>query len=209
MRFLKSTPLAVLFGSTLSLALVSAPAAFAAAEGDAGHKSEANLNPLQFHFGEAFWNLLVFLLLLALLAKFVLPAIRDGLNAREQKLRGDLLAAEKARSDAEQSMDDYKSQLAEARKEAQSIVAEARTAAQQAANADKAKIEADMQKMKENAKRDIAAAREQAMADIYTQAAELSTSIAGKILRREINAQDQQSLVDESVQQFKGTASSN
>ena len=221
MRFLKSILLATLvFGAVLSLSPALSPALAADppagevhAEGDGakdGHgKHEANLNPLQFHFGEAFWNLAVFLVLLGVLAKFVFPAIRDGLNAREQKLKGDLEAAEQAKADAQKSLDEYKAQLADARKEAQAIVAEARAAAQQAANADKAKIEAEMMQMKDNAKRDIAAAREQAMSDIYAQAAGLSTSIAGKILRREISADDQQALVNESVEQFKGSASSN
>lgn len=223
MRFLKFPPFGRLaLGLLLSLVLVSAPSGFAAdpahpaddshlegvADGDHG-AHEASGSPLQMDIGEAVWNLIVFVVLLALLAKFVLPAIRSGLNAREQKLRGDLQAAEQAKADAEKSMDDYKTQLAEARKEAQSIVTEARTAAQQAANADKAKIEAEMLQMKDNAKRDIAAAHEQAMTDIYAQAAGLSTSIAGKILRREISADDQQSLVNESVEQFKNSASSN
>ena len=59
------------------------------------------------------------------------------------------------------------------------------------------------------AQRDIASAKEQALADIYSQAASLSTEIAGKILGREISADDQQSLVNASVEQFKQSASSN
>lgn len=215
MRFFKSwlIPLALfallLGGPAVPTAHAAAPDNGAHHEGDDGHAKDDQPSVLQLNPGEAVWNLIVFAVLLALLAKFVLPAVRDGLNAREQKLRGDLTAAEQAKADAEQAMEGYKSELADARKEAQAIVAEARTAAQQAANADKAKIEGEMQQMKENAKKDIAAAREQALADIYTQAATLSTSIAGKILRREINADDQQALVNESVEQFKSSATSN
>jgi F-type H+-transporting ATPase subunit b len=155
------------------------------------------------------WNLLMFLTLLAVLWKFVWPKILGGLQEREAKQLGDLTAAEQARAEADASLVEYKAQLAEARKESQNIVAEARTAATQAANADRAKIEAEVARMKDTAQRDIAAAKEQALAEIYAQAAELSTTIAGKILNREISADDQQQLVNESVEQFKHNASSN
>ena len=155
------------------------------------------------------WNLLMFLILLGVLWAFVWPKILNGLQARENKQLGDLEAAESARNEAQASLTEYKAQLAEARKEAQSIVAEARTAATQAANADRAKIEAEIAQMKANAQRDIASAKQQALADIYRQTASLSTTIAGKILNREISADDQQDLINQSVQQFQQTAENN
>ncbi|MEO0515069.1 MAG: F0F1 ATP synthase subunit B [Planctomycetota bacterium] len=192
--------------ATLGLGLaLTRTAAFAAEKADGDPKDQLfSRDPFSY-----IWNLLMFLILLGVLWKFVWPKILGGLKAREEKQLGDLDAAEKARTEAQASLDEYKSQLAEARKEAQTIVAEARDAAQQAANADRAKIEAEVAQLKENAQRDIASAREQALADIYAQAASLSTEIAGKILGREINAEDQQGLVTESVEQFKQSASSN
>ena len=158
---------------------------------------------------EMLFTIIVFAIFFGILSTVVWPKILGGLQAREDKQRSDLLGAEKAKKDAEAVLAEYTQKLAEARQEAQSIVAEARSAAQQAANADKAKIEAEVAQMKASAKADIAAARESALADIYAQAATLSTAIAGKILKREINESDQQSLVNESVEQFKSSASSN
>ncbi len=195
----------LLIPATLGLGLaLTRTAAFAAEK--AGDPKDQLFSRDPFSY---IWNLLMFLILLGVLWTFVWPKILGGLKAREEKQLGDLDAAEKARTEAQASLTEYKSQLAEARKEAQSIVAEARTAAQQAANADRAKIEAEVAQLKANAQRDIASAREQALADIYAQAAGLSTAIAGKILGREINADDQQGLVNESVEQFKQSASSN
>lgn len=170
------------------------------------HEAPPLINPLVW---EMIWTIVVFIIFFAVLSIVVWPKILGGLKAREDKQRTDLLGAEKAKADAEKALAEYTEKLAEARKEAQSIVAEARAAAQQAANADKAKIEAEVAAMKASAKADIASAKEQALADIYTQAASLSTMIAGKILQREINEADQQSLVSESVEQFKANASSN
>jgi F-type H+-transporting ATPase subunit b len=191
----------------LGLTLTSAAAFAADAAGSGGGDPKDHLfsrDPFSY-----IWNLLMFLVLLGVLWKFVWPKILGGLQAREQKQLGDLDAAERARAEAEASLAEYKAQLAEARKESQSIVAEARTAATEAANADRAKIESEVARMKESAERDIAAAKQQALADIYAQAAELSTTIAGKILGREISADEQQDLVHESVEQFKQKAARN
>ena len=202
----------LLLGLELNPAQAAAPgdagAAYAVdADGDHGdHGGEAKDHLFASDAFSYIWNLLMFLILLGVLWVFVWPKILSGLQAREAKQLDDLDAATRSRAEADASLAEYKTQLAEARKESQSIVAEARTAATQAANADRARIESEIAQMKENARRDIAAAREQALTDIYTQAAELSTTIAGKILHREISADDQQALVQDSVNQFKDSA---
>ncbi|MEM7625156.1 MAG: F0F1 ATP synthase subunit B [Planctomycetota bacterium] len=182
-------------------AVLAAPSLALAAESERGL--------MDIVFWEMLFTVIVFGIFFAILSTAVWPKILGGLQAREDKQREDLASAEKAKAEAEKTLAEYSEKLAEARKEAQSIVAEARTAAQQAANADKAKIEAEIAQMKAAAKADIDAARESALSDLYAQAATLSTTIAGKILKREINESDQQSLVNESVEQFKANAASN
>ena len=53
--------------------------------------------------------------------------------------------------------------------------------------------------LKDRARRDIEAAKRDALAEIYEQTAALSTAVASKILKRELNASDQKRLVDESI----------
>ena len=151
------------------------------------------------------WTLVVFGIFFAVLATVVWPKILGALQAREDKQRSDLKTAEEAAAKATASIAEYDAKIAEARKEAASIVTEARTPAQQAANADKAKIESEVAAMKAAAKADIASAKEQALTDIYAQTASLSTAVAGKILQREINADDQQQLINDSLAQFKNS----
>lgn len=171
----------------------------ASTEDGHGEKKKNSVNPLDLKTGEAFWNLLVFLIVLALLAKFVFPVIRDGLKAREAKLEGDLTAAEKARADAEASVEEYKAKIAEAQKEAQAVIDEAKKSAEQVAMKVKADAEAEIVKMKERAEAEITSAKDAALSEVYAQTAELSTQIAGRILKREINAADQQQLVSDSL----------
>ena len=61
----------------------------------------------------------------------------------------------------------------------------------------------EAEEIKERANRDIDAARKSALSDIYAQAAELSTNIASKILRRNLNPDDQRDLVNSSLEQFQ------
>jgi F-type H+-transporting ATPase subunit b len=53
--------------------------------------------------------------------------------------------------------------------------------------------------MRESATRNIEAAKRAALREIYSEAAVLSTTVAAKILEREVNEQDQHRLVEESL----------
>ncbi|MEM1356028.1 MAG: F0F1 ATP synthase subunit B [Planctomycetota bacterium] len=183
-----------------TVAFAADPPAGETSTADDGHDEKKDTpGPLNLKYGEAIWNLLVFLIVLALLAKFVFPVIRDGLKAREQKLEGDLTAAEQAKAEAQASVAEYKQKIAEAQKQAQAVVEEAKKTAEQVAMKLKTDAEAEIAKIKERAEADIASAKEAALGEVYTQTAELATLVAGKILQREINAQDQQQLVQDSL----------
>ncbi|MBX2852243.1 MAG: F0F1 ATP synthase subunit B [Phycisphaeraceae bacterium] len=183
---------------TVTYAADSHDEAHSSEGGHDDHKAEVQ-GPLNLVYGEAIWNLLVFLIVLAILAKFVFPVIRDGLKAREAKLEGDLSAAEKAKADAEASVAEYKTKIAEAQKEAQVVIDEAKKSAEQVAMKVKSDAESEIVKMKERATAEIESAKDAALSEVYAQTAELSTQIAGRILKREINADDQQQLVSDSL----------
>jgi F-type H+-transporting ATPase subunit b len=151
------------------------------------------------------WNLLMFLVLFGVLAKFVWPAILSGLQAREQKITGDLARAEHARADAEQTLAGYKQQLADARAESQQIIEQSRGEAEKVAAGIKADAEREINAMRQRAQQDIAAAKEQALSDLYAQAATLATDVAGKILHRELRPEDQQALIEQSVNELRSS----
>jgi F-type H+-transporting ATPase subunit b len=206
----------VLAGAALLLvdpALAADPAAIPPGAHDAvphdDHYGEAETSLLAFDLGSYIWKLIIFGVFFLLLAKFVWPPILKGLQDREAKQRTDLQNAERAAHEATATLTEYKQQLAEARKEAQGMIDQARTDADKAGAARKAEFEREVAQMRERTTREIAAAKETALADIYEQAAVLSTQIAGQILKRELNPQDQQGLVAESLQQIQSDARRN
>ena len=138
-----------------------------------------------------------------LLYKFAWGPILTGLQDREGKIKGDLEAAEKASKDAQAALAEYETKLAEAQEASRKIIEEGRNEAQRLSAQLKDQTLADISQIKEKSVRDIEAAKQQAITELYTEAAALGTQIAGRILKRELNAQDQQDIVEESLAQLK------
>ncbi|MEA2711958.1 MAG: F-type H+-transporting ATPase subunit b [Phycisphaerales bacterium] len=148
-------------------------------------------------------TLIVFALLLAVLGKFAWGPISSGLKAREDKIRGDIANAEAARKRAEETLAKYNQQLATAEAQVRDILAKASQDAERIATNMKMQAQQEAEEAKQRATRDIETARKNALTDIYAQAAELSTSIAEKILRRNLTAADQRDLVESSLRQVE------
>ncbi|MBS0186506.1 MAG: F0F1 ATP synthase subunit B [Planctomycetes bacterium] len=147
--------------------------------------------------------IVVFLIVLAVLATKVWPAISQGLDDRTNKIRSEIEAAEKARKAAADALAQYEQSLAQARAEAAKMIEATKAQQTELANELKAKAEADLALMRERAVKEIQQAKQSAAAELYSEATNLATMVAGKILKREINAQDQQRLVEESLGQLQ------
>ncbi len=189
------------FACLIALALgLCLPVAAMAAPADGEAASGGGL--LSFDIGSYIWKIIIFTVFLIVLSKFVWPPILGGLKAREAKQRSDLQTAEDAAKEAQKTLAEYKQQLAEAQKQAQRIIDESRLAAQQVAAQVASEAEARAKANLDRNAAEIRTAKEQAISEIYAQTAELSTQIAGKILGRQLNAADQQSLVNQSLQEL-------
>jgi len=147
--------------------------------------------------------LVVFALVFGVLATKVWPVISKALDERADKIKSEIAAAEQARKEAKDALDQYNKSLAQARAEAQKMLEQ--TKAQQVALAAdlKAKAEVELGALRERATKDIEAAKRAAIAEIYSEATTLATTVASKILRREIKPDDQRQLVEESLRQLQ------
>lgn len=155
--------------------------------------------PMQFDWVPHLFTLVVALLAFFILQRFVWPVITKALDAREAKILGDLKAADEAREQARAALADYERSLANARQEATKMIGQARADAETVAGELRAKNEADLGELKARAMREIDSARLSAVTELHAEAAQLAVIIAGKILEREVNAGDQQRLIEESL----------
>jgi len=179
----------------ISLAL-AAPALAQEAEHAAGGGEN---NIFAGNVGNMIWTLVIFLLVVVVLGKFAWGPILNTLQARESFIHEALATAKRDRDEAEARLREYEARLAGARAEASAIVDEGR----RDAIVVKQRIEEDAQreadKRLERAKREIQIATETATKELYQLSARLATEMAGKVIGRELTAQDHERLIAESL----------
>jgi F-type H+-transporting ATPase subunit b len=158
---------------------------------------------LDFAPGAMIWTFVAFLIGLVLMWKFVYGPITTALEERDQKVEDSILAAEKARKDAEAQMAAAKAELQKAQENGKRMVEEAMARAEkQAAEAVRVadeRAKAELQKARDT----IAAEKRQALQEIKTLAVDLTIAAAGKLLQQEVDAAKNRPL----VQQFVAAAS--
>jgi F-type H+-transporting ATPase subunit b len=183
----------------------AANSATTTAHGGGGHEAE----PLMPDLGKAttitsaLWVLVIFLIVLAILYPTAWKNILAGLQAREQRIRNDIAQAEAARAKAEATLREYNTQLSAAEQRVREMIATATADGERMAAQIRTRGEQEAQEIKERANKEIEAASKQAIAEVYEQTADLATSVAEKILRRNLNAQDQRDLVSRSLEQVQ------
>ncbi len=150
----------------------------------------------------AVWVLLIFGLLLLVLYKTAWKNVLSGLKAREERIRKDISDAEAARLRAEQSLAQYNAQLATGDQKVRDLIAQATADAEKIASNIRTRAQQDAEEAKEKATREIEVAKQQALREIYDQTANLATAVAEKIIRRNLNADDQRDLVTQSLDQM-------
>jgi F-type H+-transporting ATPase subunit b len=158
---------------------------------------------IEFDANTAVWVLIIFVLLLAILYPTAWKSVLAGLKAREERIRKDIADAEAARAKAEATLREYNAQLKTAEDKVRQMIADATAQGERVATDIRMRSQKEAEEAKQRATAEIEEAKKQALREIYQQAAELSTSIASKILRRSINASDQENLVRESIAQLE------
>jgi len=148
-------------------------------------------------------SLVVFVVVFGLLSVMVWPKISKALDERANKIKSEIEAAEAARMTAKAALDEYQASLSQARAEAQKMIAEAKAQQQVQFAEMKAKNDAELAAAKAKAIAEIDAAKKAALAEVYTQTATLATTVAGKILQREVSSADQGRFVSEALAGMK------
>jgi F-type H+-transporting ATPase subunit b len=155
-------------------------------------------------FGLIFWQLVIFLIVLALLAKFAWRPILSSLKAREDSIDSALRMADQAKLEMQQLKAGNEKLLAETRQERDRMLHEATQMANQLIDQAKTKATEEGGRMIVQAREAIQNEKNAALAEVKNTAAQLSIDIAERILRRELtDANSQQQLVDSYLKDVK------
>jgi F-type H+-transporting ATPase subunit b len=143
--------------------------------------------------------LLAFIIVLGVIGKKVLPILNQMLTERQELIRGELEAADKAKADAEEADVERRALLENARTEAREIVSRANTAADQT----KLRAEADAQaihdRIVQSADAEVRSARQAAVEEATARVGVIVIAAAERVIRREIQVSDHQDLIDEAI----------
>ena len=148
-------------------------------------------------FGLIFWTSITFLVLLFILKKFAWKPILGAVSEREKGIKDALASAVEARKEMENLQADNERILKEARAERETMLKDARELKNKMIDDAKqdAKIEAN--KLITQAQAAIEAEKKSAIADLKSQVAQISISIAEKVVREELsNTEKQEKLVE-------------
>ena len=157
-------------------------------------------NPIIPAMDEVIWGTLSFLILFAVMAKYAYPALKKAMDARSEKIQGDLDAADSARSDAESLRAGYDAKLAEAQAEAARIIEAARADAEQVRQDRIAAIEPEIAEKRAQAEADIEAAKDRALADVRAQVTSLAVGAAEQVVRSSLDEAAYARLVDDYIE---------
>ena len=143
-----------------------------------------------------------FLLLIFLVKKYAWGNITSVLDERAEKISSDIDGAEEARKKAEELASKREAELAGSRTEAKMIIENAKETAEKS-KADilaEAKLEAG--RLKEKANQEIAQNKAEALQSVKGEVADLTVSLAGKIISKNLDSHAHKELIDQYIDQL-------
>ena len=151
-------------------------------------------------FGTVVWSTIAFLVVLFLLRKMAWGPILTALKEREESIATALNEADKARSEMSALQADNERLLQEARAERDGMLREARDMADKLVADAKGKAKEEAAREAESAREAIATERKAAVAELKSEVAKLSVSIAEQLIRAELaDAGKQEALVSKLI----------
>lgn len=144
-------------------------------------------------------EVIAFVIMIAILARFVYPPVIRAAEARQKQVASELAAAEDARKQAEARMADAQKQLDDARANAQEIITGASRSADQLRNELKQKAEEEAARVSERARQEIEAERVKAIGSVRQEVANLVVEATEKVIGESLDATKHRQLIDKAI----------
>lgn len=169
-----------------------------AAEGPNGSWIPSDVN--EFYWGAAAFSVIFILFLVK-----GLPAIKTMMQGQTAAVETQLADAAQAKADAEAELASLQASLGDADAEAAAIIEDARSQATKLEADLVAKATADVAAAKERSELEIAAQREQALADLRVAVAEQARVAADAVVMNNLDDATQSSLIDDYISAVAGS----
>ncbi|MCI1231544.1 MAG: F0F1 ATP synthase subunit B [Lactobacillus delbrueckii] len=145
------------------------------------------------------WYLIVFSILLLAVKHYAWGPVKEMMEKRRQKVIDDLDQAASDRKKAEILANEREAALKNSRQEATQILSDAKSNAQKIGKQIVSEANAEASAIREKAKADAAQAKIDALNEARDEVADLSVTIAEKVIAKNLSAADQKDLVDQFI----------
>jgi F-type H+-transporting ATPase subunit b len=149
--------------------------------------------------GTVIVELITFVIMLAILARYVYPEIVKLAEARQRAIAEQLKEAEQARTEAEQRLKEAAANLDDARQTAQSVIEAATKSGEQLRQELKQKAEEESKRTIETAKKEIEAERERAVQSVRSEVANLVVAATEKVIGETLDDTKHRQLIERAI----------
>jgi len=149
--------------------------------------------------GTVIVELVTFLIMLAILARYVYPRIVTLAEARQRQIAEQLKESEEARAAAEQRLKEAEEKLTDARKTAQGVIDAAAKSAEQLRQEMRQKAEEESKRTIEAARKEIEAERDQAVRSVRSEVANLVIAATEKVIGETLDDHRHRQLIDKAI----------
>jgi F-type H+-transporting ATPase subunit b len=149
--------------------------------------------------GTVIVELITFLAMLAILARYVFPEVVKVAEARQRAITEQLAAAEKARTEAEAQLKEAQANLEDARKTAQGVMDAAGKSADQLRQEMRQKAEEDVKRIAESSRKEIEAERDRAIQSVRGEVANLVVMATEKVIGETLDVDKHKQLIDKAI----------
>ena len=153
-------------------------------------------NFIGFNPWTALFTLLNLVLTFLILKKFLFKPVNKMIDDRQKEIDELFAEAEDAKKMAENMRADYDRKLAEAKESSAKIISEASQEANRRSDEIIRQARLDADALRQKADADIALERKKALNDVKGDISRIAMDIAEKVVERELNADDQERLID-------------
>jgi F-type H+-transporting ATPase subunit b len=152
------------------------------------------------------WLLLAFFITIYVLYRFAWKRIVGAIDEKQQEIVAEMDAAEKAESDAQALLEEYRQRLKAAEEQAEEIIRRAENAAEDHRKASEERANPAREDLLERTRKDVEAETRRAIQEIRNEVADLTIQATGIVTRKALSEEDQRNIVERELAELDFSA---
>jgi len=156
--------------------------------------------------GLMIWTLVTFALTFYVLRRFAFGRIQQMIDERRDRIRAAVDAADRAREEARELLEQHRQLIAEAKGDAADILADARKVADAQIERVKEEAVVERERRLEETRRQIDAETKRSLDMIRSEVADLTLEATARVTGKILDAEDQRRLIDEAISELDFSA---